>query len=426
MRGMPVDNPFLHVDMNAFFASVEQSLRPELKGKPVIVCGDPDGRSVVSAASYEARAFGVRSAMPVAAARRLCPQAFYLPVNGGLYASVSSRVLAILQRYTPDVEQTSIDEALLDVTGCGAFGSPEQIAVNIKQAIRSELDLTCSVGISFNRLFAKMASDMQKPDGLVIVNREDLPSKIWPLPAGKMVGVGEKMVERLRDIGILTIGQLARAPEDFMVERFGVYGRAMVLAARGEEDTLATWSAHKTKSLSHETTFDHDMDDLTFLRRELLTLAEQVGRRLRKHGMQGKTVSVKYRYPDFGTFTRSVTLDRHVDTTEPIYRASLELLEQNLPRGKALRLLGVSVSGIVESSELRQATLALETRDMRPVHEALDTLKSKFGDGAVVRASAMEKSRAGHTSGGRANTQGERRSGSTQESQGSGQRRNET
>jgi DNA polymerase-4 len=388
---MPVDNPFLHVDMNAFFASVEQSLRPELKGKPVIVCGDPDGRSVVSAASYEARAFGVRSAMPVSTARRLCPQAHYLPVNGALYASVSSRVLNILERYTPCVEQTSIDEAFLDLSGCEAFGAPEQIARSIKQAIRDELDLTCSVGISFNRLFAKMASDMQKPDGLVVINRQDLPQKIWPLPAGKMVGIGDKTAESLRDIGILTIGQLAKAPVDFMVERFGVYGRAMVTAARGEEDTLATWSAHRTKSLSHETTFERDMDDMAFLRRELLNLCEQVGRRLRKHRMQGRTVSVKYRFPDFGTFTRSVTLDRHVDTTEPIYHACLQLMQDNLPEGKPLRLLGVSVSSIVESSDLRQATLALEPRDMRPVHEALDALKSKFGDGAVVRASAMEK-----------------------------------
>ena len=392
-----MDNPFLHVDMNAFFASVEQSLRPELKGKPVIVCGDPDGRSVVSAASYEARAFGVRSAMPVATARRLCPQAHYLPVNGGLYASVSARLLGILQRHTPCVEQTSIDEAFLDVTGCDTFGSPEQIAGGIKRAIRDELDLTCSIGISFNRLFAKMASDMQKPDGLVVITRKDLPGMIWPLPAGRMVGVGEKTAERLRDIGILTIGQLGRAPVDFMVERFGVYGRAMVMAARGEEDTLATWSVHKTKSLSHETTFDRDMDDVAFLRRELLGLAEQVGRRLRKHGMQGRTVSVKYRYPDFDTFTRSLTLDRYVDTTEPIYNACLELLAGNLPTGKALRLLGVSVSGIVESSELRQATLVLEPRDMRPVHEALDALKAKFGDDAVVRASAMEKPPSGST-----------------------------
>jgi DNA polymerase IV len=383
-----MDEHILHIDMNAFFASVEQATHPEYKGKPVIVCGDAEGRGVVSTASYEARRFGVHSAMPTAVARRLCPNGIFLHGDHRLYGTISDAIFEVMRQYTPLVEPASIDEAYMDVMGCDSFGSPVDIAVSIKAEVRRKFDLTCSIGVAVNRLLAKMASEMQKPDGLVVLRKSDLPARVWPLGVRKIHGVGEKTAVRLEDLGIMTIGQLARAPLDLMAEKFGIYGESLVLAALGESESVVG-EGQKTKSLSHETTFSRDVDDRVTLNAEFLALSEQVAVRLRRHGLQGKTVGIKYRFPDFDTHTRSITLPNFCDTTEPIYRAARELFDRSVPAGKAIRLIGVSVSGIVESGELRQAVLDLDQKDIRPVHQAIDELRRKFGEDIVVRGTQL-------------------------------------
>lgn len=388
-----MEEHILHVDMNAFFASVEQARRPDLRGKPVIVCGDPVGRGVVSAASYEARKYGVRSAMAAATARKICPYGVFLPVDMSLYSEVSSQVFEILRAFSPLVEPASIDEAYLDVAGCDLFGSPKDIALKIKARIRQELGLTCSIGIATNRLLAKLASEMQKPDGLVILRKADLQEMVWPLPVHRLLGVGEKTAQRLREVGIDTIGQLAKAPADFMSQRFGAHGGELVRMAQGEDPTPLTVEHQKGKSLSRETTFARDVSDRESLRREFLELSEEVARRLRAHGLQAKTVTIKYRFPDFRTFTRAITLERYIDTTEPIFESCFRLFEANVPEGKALRLIGVAASGIVESRELRQGVLSLDAKDLKPVYGARDLLRGKFGRDVVKRASVMTEDR---------------------------------
>ncbi len=379
----------LHVDMNAFFASCEQARRPELRGRPVIVCGDPSGRGVVSAASYEARKFGVRSAMPALHARRLCPHGVFVSGDMSLYSSVSKAIFADLRQYTPIVAEASIDEAFLDVKGCEIVGTPVEIALRIKRHIREKYALTCSIGIAENRLLAKMASDMQKPDGLVVLKREDVPQLMWPLPVGRLYGVGQKTEQSLRSVGIITIGDLARAPESVLSEMLGVYGKALTAAARGEGDPSLDTSSHIPKSISHETTFDQDVADMKKLRRVLLSMCDKVAFRLRSSGLQAKTVSIKYRLPDFRTYTRAKRLDGYVDTSEPLIESAVMLLEQNLTRGTSLRLLGVAASSLIDASVLRQASLLPEDT-AAPVYGALDVLREKFGQDAVIRGSKLK------------------------------------
>lgn len=380
----------LHVDMNAFFASVEQSVRPELRGKPVIVCGDPDGRGVVSAASYEARKYGVHSAMAAATARRLCPDGIFVSARGSLYVSISRQIFDVFRQFTPLVSEASIDEAFLDVKGSDLFGSPVDIARQIKQRIRDRFSLTCSIGIAENKLLAKMASDMQKPDGLVILARRDIPNLMWPLPCEKLYGIGRKTAQKLAELGIMTIGQLASAPVDLMVDKFGLYGRAMVQMANGEGDATVDITSAKPKSLGHEVTFARDVSDLETLHEELLSLSEQVASRLRSHRLQARAVSIKYRYPDFRTFTRAKTLEAFVDTAEPLFVAAKDLLDKNVTRAQPLRLIGVTVSSLVMPDELRQAALFDAMTQRRTVHQTLDRLRERFGKDAVVRGSKLK------------------------------------
>jgi DNA polymerase IV len=374
----------LHVDLDAFFAAVEQRDRPELRGRPVIVGGGgPDRRGVVSAASYEARRFGVHSAMPLRTAGRLCPQGVFLPVDGRKYQAVSREVMAILRRYTPQVQPISIDEAFLDVTGSRAlFGDGEAIARRIKEAVRSEVELTASVGVAATKLVAKIASDLRKPDGLVAVAPGDEAAFLAPLPISRLWGVGERTAEALRDFGVVTIGDLARLPRASLERRFGKHGAALVDRALGiDPDPVAT--GDPAKSIGHEHTFDVDTPDREVVERTLLGMADGVAWRLRAAGLKAGTVTLKLRDSSFTTITRQVGLEVPSDLTEPIYDAALTLLRREL-HGQRIRLVGVTASNFRDREQL--ALFGAEDPRRHLAAEALDRIRRKYGERSVTRA----------------------------------------
>ena len=374
----------LHVDLDAFFAAVEQRDRPELRGKPVIVGGGgPDQRGVVSAASYEARTFGVHSAMPLRTAGRLCPKGVFLPVDGRKYQAVSREIMAILRRFTPLVQPISIDEAFLDVTGSRAlFGDGETIARTIKDTIRREVGLTASVGVASTKLVAKIGSDLRKPDGLVVVPPGGEAAFLEPLPISRLWGVGEKTAEALRDFGVRTIGDLAALPPDAMLRRFGKHGTSLVERAKGiDPDPVATGEA--AKSIGHEHTFDEDTADREIIERTLLGMADGVAGRLRSSRLRTATVTLKLRDSSFTTITRQTGLDTPSDLTEPIYEAALGLLRKEL-HGQRIRLIGVTATNFRDRDQL--AMFGGEDPRRRQTAEALDRIRRKYGERAVTRA----------------------------------------
>ena len=374
----------LHVDLDAFFAAVEQRDRPELRGRPVIVGGGgPTDRGVVSAASYEARRYGVHSAMPLRVAGRLCPDAVFLPVDGAKYLAVSREVMTILRRFTPLVEPISIDEAFLDVTASRAlFGDGEAIAGSIKAAIRDEIRLTASVGVATTKLVAKIASDLRKPDGLVVVGSGDEASFLAPLAISRLWGVGEQTAAALRDYGVATIGDLAALPPDLLVNRFGKHGAALADRARGvDPDPVA--EAADAKSIGHEHTFDVDTADRDTIERTLLAMADGVAGRLRASGVKAGTIAVKIRDSSFRTITRQRTLAEPTDLTEPIWRTALDLARPEV-RGIRVRLLGVTASHLEAPDQLALFGFADERR--RQAIEAADELRRRYGERVVTRA----------------------------------------
>jgi DNA polymerase-4 len=332
--------------MDAFYASVEQRDRPELRGRPVIV-GGLGNRGVVSAASYEARRFGVRSALPTATARRLCPDGVFLPVRMAHYATVARQVREILLSVTPLVEPLSLDEAFLDVRGSEALhGLAPEIGRRIKDRIRAETGLTASVGVAPNKFLAKLASDHGKPDGFVIVPSEQVAEFLSPLPVGRLWGVGAKGEKRLHALGVRTIGQLAALPERIMVDHFGKSGRHLWQLAHGRDDRAVT-PDREAKSISTETTFPEDVGDREALRAWLLDLVDELAGRLRKEGVRARTVDLKVRSSDFRTRTRAHSLPDATDATDVLWRAALGLFERSLTdEVLPLRLLGVGASNL--------------------------------------------------------------------------------
>ncbi len=380
----------LHVDLDAFFAAVEQRDHPELRGRPVVVGGGggQDQRGVVSAASYEARRFGVHSAMPLRTAAALCPDVVFLPVDGPKYAAVSRQVMAILRRYTPRVEQLSIDEAFLDVTGSEAlFGPPEAIAASIKSAIRAELGLTASVGVATTKLVAKVASDLRKPDGLVVVAPGEEAAFLAPLPIARLWGVGEKTRVALAEFGVRTIGDLAAIPPDALRRRFGEHGAQLAERSRGI-DPSAVAEPQDAKSISHEHTFEVDTSDREVIERTLLGLSEGVAARLRAAGLRAGTVAVKVRDSEFSTHTRQRVLAEPTDLADPIWRTSVELARPLL-HGVRVRLLGVAARNLGAPSQLALFAAADEDRRRRAV-EAVDAIRRRFGARALTRARLLD------------------------------------
>ena len=343
----------LHIDMDAFFSSVEEKRRPELVGKPVVVGGegDPTKRGVVSTASYEARKFGIHSAMPLRTAYRLCPEAVFLPVDYEEYSRVSEEVKAILREFCPEIEDVGIDEAFLDVSSIDR--PSEEIAKEIKKRVNDEMGLTCSIGVGPNKLLAKVASDMQKPDGLTIIMEDDIRERIWPLSVRKLWGVGPKTEAYLKEMGVRTIGDLASLSLDTLIGEFGEsYGNYLYEASRGiDESPLIThW---EPKSISRETTFQKDIDNWQAIAKTLAELTKEVVGSMKEEDYRGRTVTIKIRFNDFKTYTRAKTLEDLTDSLEEIRKAAFECLGR-LKLKKKVRLVGVKISNLekVSSSSL--------------------------------------------------------------------------
>ncbi|MDP2726609.1 MAG: DNA polymerase IV, partial [Dehalococcoidia bacterium] len=336
----------LHVDMDAFFASVEQARDPALRGRPVAVGGLPDQRGVVAAASYEARRYGLRSAMPLAVAYRLCPQAVFLPGNFALYEECSRRLLEMFRDLTPLVEPLGLDEAYLDLTGFEAlYGPARKVALDLKEGIRRELGITASVGIASNKLVAKIASDRDKPDGLV----EDPPGQetafLAPLPVRSLPGVGETTALSLRRLGINSVGKLAQTSLAILRSSFGSLAPHLLQLARGL-DSSPVEQPGEAKSVSRSTTFPKDTLDYTLVQATLGYLSERVGAALREEGKAARTIHLKLRFADFETITRSLTLSRSTDSDQALFTVAWKLLRQSLS-GKRIRLVGVGASGLL-------------------------------------------------------------------------------
>ncbi len=372
----------IHLDMDAFYPSVEVLDNPDLRGKPVVVGGSRE-RGVVSSASYEARKYGLHSAQPMATAMRLCPHAVFLRGRMSRYREISGRVFEIFQRFTPLVEKLSIDEAFLDVTGCGRlFGSPEEIARKIKDAVLREIGLTASAGVAPSKFVAKIASDLEKPDGLTVVPEEKVREFLDPLPVSRMWGVGKITRVALEKLNIQTFRDLSRMPVEVLERRFGKYGTRMHELSTGIDEREVV-PEHDTKSIGHEETFSEDIVDLGCAARKLLFLAGKVARRMRKDSLQGKTVTLKVKYRDFTSITRSATLPASTDDALEIYRAVLNLLNKTEAGRRPVRLLGVSLSQLLDVRMQSQMSLFSEDEGFQKkknLNAALDSITEKFGD----------------------------------------------
>ncbi|MEO3823612.1 DNA polymerase IV [Actinomadura sp. B10D3] len=393
--GPPADDTgcaVLHVDMDAFFVSVELLDRPELRGRPVIV-GGAGPRGVVSAASYEARTFGVHSAMPMSRARRLCPRAVVLPVDHAKYARVSAAVFEIFRAITPLVEGLSLDEAFLDVAGARRrLGRPAEIAALIREQVRAQQGITCSVGVASAKFVAKLASTRCKPDGLLVVPADGVTGFLHPLPVAALWGVGERTEQALTRLGLRTVGQLAQVPPATLRRELGnALGSHLHELAWGRDPREVV--AHTPdKSIGAEETFDVDVDDPEVVRRELLRLAEKVGARLRESGNAGRTVSVKLRMADFRTITRARTLPEPTDLARVIYVTACELYEGAGLERVRLRLVGVRVENLRPAGEApRQLALDEPDSGWREAERAMDQVAHRFGRGAVRPAALVRR-----------------------------------
>lgn len=382
----------VHVDMDAFFASVEQLHHPEWRGKPVIVGADPRegrGRGVVSTASYEARKYGIHSAMPISKAYRLCPHGIYVAPHGKLYSDYSKQIFEILYHFTPIVEILSIDEAFLEVTGSlHLFNSIENLGKEIKKQIFEVTKLTASLGIAPNKSIAKIASDFIKPDGLTIVSQEDIQKFLDPLPITKLFGVGKKMHEILQHLGINTVKDLCNYPKAFLEDKFGEMGAHIYNMARGIDDRRVQID-DEIKSISHETTFETDLVDEEHLNNTMLHLAAKVGQRLRKRNLKGKTIQLKIRFDDFTTFTRRKTLVNYTHLTDDIYKIGLKMLKEFYPLEKPIRLIGIGVSHIIDEKGMQISLWDIQNEKKLALEKIMDQIQEKFGKSAIIHANTI-------------------------------------
>jgi DNA polymerase IV len=388
--------PILHVDMDAFYASVEVLKDRALRGKPVVV-GGAGARGVVLSASYEARRFGISSAMPAARAKRLAPQAVFVPPDFPAYRAASVRLREVLLSFTPLVEPLSLDEAFLDVGGATSlFGEPAAIGQAIRARVREELELVCSVGVAPNKFLAKLASAAAKPDGIIVVPADSILEFLHPLPVRAMWGVGERTGETLDRLGVRNVGELAAVPLRVLERTIGeAAARHLLELARGGDDRRVV-PYEAPKQVSHEETFDRDLDADEDLLRELLRLSFRVAGRLRSEGFRARTVTLKARLASFATLTRSRTLADHTDSGHELYRTAAELL-QAIPGGRRrIRLLGVSASGLTTAGA-EQLALVRSGR-WEDAERALDRIEKRFGREAAMPATLIEQDRGGDTS----------------------------
>ena len=378
----------MHIDMNAFFASVEQRCNPSLRGKPIAVVGSAE-RTVVTTASYEARAFGVKTGMNRYEAKRACPSLIFVVGDNRKYIDTSVRMLEILKGFSPRIEAYSIDEAFVDIAGCASlFASPEALGMEAKERVKKELGITCSVGIAPNKLLAKLASDMRKPDGLVLIRPEDVAGLLEELPVGELWGIGPSLTDSLARLGVRTCGQLGRAPAGVLRKRFGIIGERLHLMGQGiyPSPIVPMGEEAGAKSVGHSMTLPRDITDRQAVRRYLLKLSEMVGARARAHNLKGCKVALTIRYADFFTFSRVRTLPLPTNDTHAIYRAALAILEAIRLRS-AIRLLGVSISGMASGSN--QMELFEGDRRRERLLGAVDEINSHFGRATLTWASLL-------------------------------------
>ena len=391
--GTPPAEPILHVDLDAFYASVEILKDPGLAGKPVVV-GNPSPRGVVLSASYEARARGLHSAMPSMRARRLCPDAVFVPPDFSAYQAYSNRFREILLSFTPVVEPLSLDEAFLDATGAMLlFGSPQEMGERIRAAVRNELSIGASVGIGPNKLIAKLASTRAKPDGLLLVPASKVLSFLHPLQVDALWGIGEKTGQTLRRLGIRTVGELAATPRSILDRVLGEsHGASLAtLAVGGDTRTVVPFEA--PKSVSHEETYPRDLDQPEEVLREILALSHRVAARLRAEGYRARTVTLKLRLPSFSTLTRSRTIATPTDLGADIFHIARELFRR-LPEGRRrFRLIGVSATGLVPAGA-EQVALVTEGQ-WEEAERAVDRIQKRFGKGAAMPATLLGRARSG-------------------------------
>ncbi len=392
------ERTIFHVDMDAFFVSVEELFDPSLKGKPVVVGGRANERGVVSAASYAARKFGVHSALPLRQAYRLCPQAIFIPGHPDRYRVYSQKVHSVLERFSPRIEMASIDEAYLDLTGSRRlFGPPLAAGHRLHEAIHAETKLPCSIGIGTSRLIAKMCSDLAKPNGVLSVMPGAEEAFLAPLDIGRIPGVGKVTQESFRRRGVNRIGQLALLDEKLLEETWGKIGLALAGKSRGLD--AGAWFDGEVgddeypKSISHETTFDKDTTDEVLLESTLAKLSQLVGRRLREHRLYGKTVQLKYRYSDFSTFTRARTLEEATALDTVIFETVKGLFRQNWKRNHAIRLLGVYVGSLRETEGQLDLIEGARKKKWGQALQAADALRDRFGESALGLAAAMKHGR---------------------------------
>jgi DNA polymerase-4 len=384
----------LHVDMDAFYASVEQRDQTDLRGRPVIV-GGLGSRGVVCAASYEARPFGVHSAMPMATARRLCPQAVVMPVRMKHYAEVSRQIREILLSFTPLVEPLSLDEAFLDVCGCqDLFGLAPEIANKIKTRIKTETGLTASVGVAPNKFVAKLASDHGKPDGLVVVTADQLLDFLAPLPVGRLWGVGAKAEKRLHTIGIRTIGQMARLGEQQLIDHLGEMGRHVWRLTQGNDDRRVV-PDREAKSISTETTFSQDIDDREVLRAWLRDLTDQLAARLRHWEIRARTVELKIRSSDFRTRHRAQALPEATNLTDPLWHCAQQIFDRSLTGDLLpIRLLGVGATRLTRDAAVQGNLFDAGRRGrQQSLDQTIDAVRGQFGANALRRASRINETK---------------------------------
>jgi DNA polymerase-4 len=385
-KKIPKHRSIIHLDMDAFYPAIEILDNPDLKGKPVIV-GGSSKRGVVSSASYEARRFGVHSAQPIAHALKLCPHGVFLPVRMARYRSVSNRIFEIFNRFTPLVEPLSIDEAFLDVTSTERLlGDPVTVAKRIKKTVLEETGLTVSAGVAPSKFIAKIASDMDKPDGLTIVTPDKISDFLDPLPVSKMWGVGKVTLEKLTRHNIKTFYDLRMFPVDSLERLFGQNGIRMHFLAMGIDDREVEIE-HEIKSIGHELTFPEDILDVESAEKRILALAMKTGKRMRRQGVTGKTVTLKVKYSDFKQVTRSLTLDKPTNDGMNIYLTAKELLKKTETGTRPVRLLGVSMSGLYDGEIKGQLSLfSTEEKTLKSekLNKAIDSLQDRFGAKSVL------------------------------------------
>jgi DNA polymerase-4 len=381
----------LHIDMDAFYASVEIRDNPRLRGLPVVVGGSPKGRGVIAAASYEARKHGVYSAMPAAKAKRLCPQLVFVKPRMQHYASVSKAIREIFFRYTSLVEPLALDEAFLDVSGCEKlFGDGPTIAKAVRETIQNELGLTASAGVAPNKFLAKLASDLDKPNGLVVVDPNEIQGFLDPLPISRVWGVGKQTLKKFERIGVQTIKQLRGLTVETMKSLFGINSEHFYRLARGQ-DSRSVVPDRIAKTISHESTFSHDITEPTAMRAWLLELTDQVARRMRRHSVRGKTVNLKIRFSDFATITRAQTMTVPSASTRELESVVDQIFSRVDMSGRAVRLLGMGVSNLTRNEQTQGMLFDGEEREKTDRLDSIkDQIKDRFGHLAVRRGTSME------------------------------------